>query len=83
MSPIPGRHHRRHRLAAAHDQLHDMPDGMMLTLRKAARLLGTTEPAVRRLVATHVHAAAVVRNMVSVATLREVVRMQYQARWPH
>ncbi len=80
MIPLFGAHYRAYRLAAALARLRDMPVGATLTLTKAARLLGIKETAVRALVRQYAPPTTLDRNTIDAATLRQVVRMAYQAR---
>ena len=80
MIPLFGAHYRVYRLAAALARLRDMPAGATLTLTKAARLLGIKETAVRALVQQYAPTASLDRNTIEAATLRQIVRMAYQAR---
>jgi len=80
MIPGFGAHYRVYRLTAALARLRDMPAGTIMTLAKAARLLGIKEAAVRTLVSQYAPTTALDRNTISAETLRQVARMAYQAR---
>lgn len=80
MIPGFGAHYRMYRLAVALDRLRDMPPTTKITPGWAARVLGTTEVAVRGLISRYVPSAAANADSFTVATLRHAVQMAWEAR---
>jgi hypothetical protein len=78
--PIFGSHYRAYRLAVALQRLRDMPTGTVLTLTKAAHLLGVSEAALRRLVARYAPATTLSENKIKATVLYHVVHTAYQQR---
>jgi hypothetical protein len=75
-----GPQYRLYRLAIALDRLRDMPSGTMLTLTKAAHLLGTNEATLRRVIARYAQDEQLEGNRIRAATLRAVVRKAHDER---